>query len=142
VTYFRLASAARGLRIAVAGAALASALAGCGSHGSTDQSGSTASQAAPDAGSSAAAGGSPAAGRRRMAAALRSLDLSDDQKAQIREITKAMRKKNAGADPATKRANYKAAIAQVRALLTPEQRAQLDAKMSRRDDSDASPSSS
>jgi len=64
-----------------------------------------------------------------MAEALATLGLSDEQKSQIRDIMSATRKQNADADPATRRANYKAAFAKIDGVLTPDQRAKLHAKL-------------
>ncbi len=61
---------------------------------------------------------------------LMQLNLSDDQKAQIRSIMADARKANAGVtDKDAKRANMKAAYAKVDAVLTPDQRAAFKAKM-------------
>lgn len=92
--------------------------------------GTTGSDVQGSAGSGpAGAAGGPAAGRRRMAQALAGLGLSDDQKAQIREIMRSARKENVNADPQTRRANYKAAFAKIDALLTPDQRTKLHARL-------------
>jgi Spy/CpxP family protein refolding chaperone len=64
-----------------------------------------------------------------MAQALMGLGLTDAQKSQIRDIMSAARKDNANADPATRRANYKAAFEKIDTILTPEQRTQLHAKL-------------
>ena len=74
--------------------------------------------------------GAAAAGRHRMAEALMSLGLSDDQKTRIRDIMKAARAKNTpDTDPATRRANYEAARAKIDTVLTPDQRTRLHAKI-------------
>jgi Spy/CpxP family protein refolding chaperone len=132
----------RSLFALVSGATFAFALAGCG--GSNSSAGAAASDApsaaasadasaAPDAagGAGTAGGGtSPRAGGRRMLAkALASVGLTDDQKATIRGIMADARKQSAGADPETRRQNYKAAFEKVQAVLTPDQQALLKAKM-------------
>jgi Spy/CpxP family protein refolding chaperone len=124
------------------GAAFALALAGCG--GSNASAGAAASDApsaaasadasaAPDAaggsGSATGGGSARAGGRRMMAKALASVGLSDDQKATIRSIMADVRKESAGADPATRRENYKAAFEKIQAVLTPDQQARFKAKM-------------
>jgi len=103
--------------------ALTVALGGC----SSSNSGSGGAQGGN--GASAFGSGSPTQGRRRMAQALMSLGLSDAQKSQIRGIMSAVRAQNANADPATRRANYMAAMAKVDAVLTPAQRTALHAKL-------------
>ena len=84
--------------------------------------------ASQDAGGSAAVGG-PSGGRHRMAEALMGLGLSDAQKAQVRDIMSAARKQSAGADQATRRANFQAAMAKIDTILTPDQRTKLHAKL-------------
>jgi hypothetical protein len=64
-----------------------------------------------------------------MAQALMSLGLSDAQKSDIRGIMSAMRAQNANADPATRRANFTAAMAKIDTVLTPDQRTRLHAKL-------------
>jgi Spy/CpxP family protein refolding chaperone len=116
------------LSLAALGVTLAAAVSGCG--GSTANSGGAASQ--QDAGGSVSAGtgpGAAAGGRHMMAQALMGLGLSDDQKAQIRDIMRAARKESVGADPATRRANYKAAFAKIDTVLTPDQRVRLQTKL-------------
>jgi Spy/CpxP family protein refolding chaperone len=131
------------LRRAAAGVALVSLLAACsGSHATSDNgtaapdsvaSGApgAATSAAPDAAAPGAPGasGGRAGGRRLMAKALASVGLSSDQKMQIRSIMKATRAENVDADPETKRANYKAAMVKVEAVLTPDQLTAFHAKM-------------
>ncbi len=76
--------------------------------------------------------GSPPAGaqRGRMAKILMSLNLSDAQKAQIRTIRDETMKANANVtDRDARRANYKAMMTKVEAVLTPAQRTELHAKM-------------
>jgi Spy/CpxP family protein refolding chaperone len=103
-------------------AAFAFALAGC--SGSNTAGGSS-----QDTGGAAAAGGGAAGGRHRMAEALMGLGLSDAQKSQIRDIMSAARKQSAGADPATRRANFAAAMAKIDTVLTPGQRTKLHQKL-------------
>jgi Spy/CpxP family protein refolding chaperone len=85
------------------------------------------------AGPSSATGGGPVSGpgggRRLMAQALMSVNLTDAQKTQIRDIMSAARAQSAGADQVTRRANFRAAMAKVDAVLTPEQRTALRAKI-------------
>ncbi len=61
--------------------------------------------------------------------AVRSLNLSDAQKQQIRGFVQAMRTANQNADPVTKRANAKQLRAQIDGVLTPDQRTQLRAAL-------------
>ena len=61
--------------------------------------------------------------------ALRTLGLSDAQKQQIRSAIVATRQANQNADPDTIKANRKALRAQIDGVLTPDQRAQLRAKL-------------
>ncbi len=128
------------LSLAAIGVALAFALGGC--SGTSSGGGSGASQDAASGGGAAAGapGGSPANGRRWMAKALASLGLSDDQKTRIRAIMSATRKENAGADPATRRANFKAAFAKIDDVLTPDQRTKL-AELRKERQAGASPQS-
>jgi Spy/CpxP family protein refolding chaperone len=112
--------------LGAAGIALAFALGGC--SGSTSGAGGDAA-GSTTAGASTAGGGAAANGRHRMAEALMGLGLSDAQKTQIRDIMSAARKQSEGADPATRRANYKAAFAKIDDVLTPDQRAKMHAKM-------------
>ena len=107
---------------AIAGA-FALALAGC-----TGSNAGSAGGASQDAGGTAAVGG-PSGGRHRMAEALMGLGLSDAQKAQVRDIMSAARKQSAGADQATRRANFQAAMAKIDTILTPDQRTKLHAKL-------------
>jgi Spy/CpxP family protein refolding chaperone len=78
-----------------------------------------------------AAQGAPAAGQRqRFGQMLLSLKLSDAQKSQIRSIIADARQKNQSVtDPQVKRANMRAAYAQVRTVLTPAQQAKLQSEM-------------
>jgi Spy/CpxP family protein refolding chaperone len=101
-------------------AVVAVAFAGCAGN-------SNAASGSGDTTASSAQGG--AGGRHMMAQALASLGLSDDQKTKIREIMKSAREKAANADPVTRRANYQAAMAKVKDVLTPDQRAKLAAKL-------------
>jgi Spy/CpxP family protein refolding chaperone len=61
--------------------------------------------------------------------ALRSLNLSDAQKQQIRGFARATRTADQNADPATKRANMQKLRAQIDGVLTPDQRTQLQAAL-------------
>ena len=65
----------------------------------------------------------------RFAKVLESLNLSEDEKQKIRAIMADAREKSRNADPETRRANFKAAFAQIDAILTPDQRTQLHAKL-------------
>jgi Spy/CpxP family protein refolding chaperone len=67
----------------------------------------------------------------RYFAAIRTLGLTDDQKAQIRRMVRDTKQSNAGADPATRRANVKQLRAQIAGVLTPDQRAQLQATLAK-----------
>ncbi len=108
--------------------------AGCSAqHSDSDSSGSAGAGAAGGAASSAAgpagSGQSPQA-RGRMGQVLMSLDLSDDQKAKIKQIMADARKQNENVtDRATRRANFRAAFQKVEAVLTPDQQTQFKAKM-------------
>ena len=64
-----------------------------------------------------------------MAQALMGLGLSDAQKSRIRDIMSDMRKQSAGADPATRRANFQAAMTKIDTVLTPDQRKRLHEKL-------------
>jgi len=77
------------------------------------------------------AGAAPGAQRgQRFGQMLLSLNLSDAQKAQIRGIIAGARQKNTSVtDPQLKRANMRAAYAQVRTVLTPTQRTKLASEM-------------
>ena len=112
------------ISLAAAGVALALALGGCSGSNSASSGGGY-----QDAGAGSASGQSPANGRHRMAQALASLGLSDSQKTQIRDIMSDARKNSTGADPATRRANFQAAIAKIDTVLTPDQRTKLHAKL-------------
>jgi len=57
--------------------------------------------------------------------ALRALNLSDAQRAQIRDAVRQTRQANENADPQTRRANEQALHQRVDALLTPDQRTHL-----------------
>lgn len=63
--------------------------------------------------------------------ALGSLNLSDAQRAQIRDTIRQTRQSNQSADPQTRRANVRAMRQQVEAILTPAQRAQFHAALQR-----------
>jgi len=111
---------------AALGIVLSLALAGCSGSNSANAGGASQDSGG---GTGAASGESPANGRHRMAEALASLGLSDAQKSQIREIMSDARKNSANADPMTRRANYRAAIAKIDTVLTPDQRTKLHAKI-------------
>jgi Spy/CpxP family protein refolding chaperone len=88
--------------------------------------------AVPAAFADDAPAGSPAAGEHghRMGQILMSLNLTDTQKTQIRSIMADARKQNQNVtDRDQRRANMKAAMSKVEAVLTPEQRTQLHAKL-------------
>ena len=68
-------------------------------------------------------------GHNGMRAALRNLNLSDAQKAQIQQAFQQTRDANRNADPATRKANRAKLRAQIDAILTPAQRAQLQATL-------------
>ena len=75
-------------------------------------------------------GGSPGHRGNAMAKMLADMHLSDQQKSQIRDIMKNARKQNENVtDREQRRATMRAAMEQVRTVLTPAQRAQFDAKM-------------
>lgn len=109
--------------------------------GKTDAAASSqaaAGQAAPAAASGAPAdqagsGGGPAQGAaraRRFGELLKSLNLTPEQTAKVRQIIADARKKNEGADRDTRRANMRAAYAQIQSdVLTPDQRAIFEKKM-------------
>lgn len=65
----------------------------------------------------------------RFRAALRSLNLSAAQQTQIDQIFAQARGQNRNADPATRKANRQKLRAQIEAVLTPAQRAQLQAAL-------------
>ncbi len=78
------------------------------------------------------AGGPPPAAPhgRRMGQLLMALDLSDQQKSQIREIIGDARKQNQTVtDRDARRANMKAAYAKIDSVLTPAQRTQFHTKL-------------
>jgi Spy/CpxP family protein refolding chaperone len=64
-----------------------------------------------------------------MRAALRTLNLSAAQKSQIQQVFEQSRAANRNADPATRKANRAKLRAQIEAILTPAQRAELKAKI-------------
>ncbi|HYZ16930.1 MAG TPA: hypothetical protein VE591_11035 [Candidatus Acidoferrum sp.] len=61
--------------------------------------------------------------------ALRSLNLSDAQKQQIKAAYQQTRQANQNADPATRKANGEKLRSQIDAILTPDQRTQLQTKL-------------
>jgi Spy/CpxP family protein refolding chaperone len=76
--------------------------------------------------------GGPPYGQRRggpFLRALRSLDLSDQQKSQIRSIMQSYRQKNQGADQATRRANNQQMRNAIMNVLTPAQRTQFQQQL-------------
>jgi Spy/CpxP family protein refolding chaperone len=86
--------------------------------------------AASSAGLLPAASAQAAPQHNHMAEMLESLGLSDAQKSQIRGIMDQAREQNKNvSDREQKRANMKAAMEKVRNVLTPDQRAKLDAKI-------------
>jgi Spy/CpxP family protein refolding chaperone len=118
------------LRRAWAVAGIALALAGCGSGSNSASAGSsTGSGTEPSSATGGAPVGGPGGSRRLMAQALMSVNLTDAQKAQIRDIMAAARAQSAGVDQVTRRANYRAAMAKIDTVLTPEQRTALHAKL-------------
>ena len=121
------------VRSAIATAGIALALAACGGGSNATNSSASATDAGMAAGPSSATGGAPGGGpgggRRLAAQALMSVNLTDAQKAQIRGIMAAARAQSAGVDPVTRRVNYRAAMAKVQAVLTPEQRIAFEAKL-------------
>jgi Spy/CpxP family protein refolding chaperone len=123
---------------ALARAALALALvctmAACSRQQSTtdDSSQGAAPAASGAAGAMGGQGAMSQNGRERMhrfAAALATLNLSEDQKDKIRAIMADARAKSKGVDQATRRANFQAALAQVDQVLTPDQRAKFHAEI-------------
>jgi len=108
-------------------------LGGCtGQSASSTGSDAASTQSNAAAPGSAAQGGQPAGNpgaRRHFAQALMSLNLSDAQKTQIREIMTAARAQAKTQDPDTRRATMRAAFTKVEAILTPEQRTQFQAKL-------------
>ena len=74
--------------------------------------------------------GAAAAGRHHFEQVLESLGLSDAQKTQIRDIMKGAREKAQSAtDPQARRQIMMGTRAQIRDVLTPDQRAKFDAQM-------------
>ena len=63
--------------------------------------------------------------------ALRSLNLSPDQKAQIKSISMQSREANKNADPSTRKANRAKLEQQINGILTPQQRTALSAEIAR-----------
>ena len=116
-------------------------LAGCsggqtsGSSSGTDASAQSSAAAngagAPGAAAPGAAGaaGQGASGRHHFAQALMSVNLSDAQKTQIRQIMSTARAEGRTQDPETRRKTFHDAYEKVQAVLTPEQRTAFNAKM-------------
>jgi Spy/CpxP family protein refolding chaperone len=71
----------------------------------------------------------PAQGHRRFGQILLSLNLSDQQKAQIRAIMQNARQQSQNADRETRRANMQAAFKKIDGVLTPAQSQKLHAKL-------------
>ena len=71
----------------------------------------------------------PAQGHRRFGQILLSLNLSDQQKAQIRAIVQSARQQSQNADRETRRANMQTAFKKIDGVLTPSQRQKLHAKL-------------
>lgn len=63
--------------------------------------------------------------------ALRTLNLSDAQKQQIKDAAAQTRQANQNADPATRRANMQKLRSQIDGILTPDQRTQLQAELAK-----------
>jgi len=116
-------------------------LAGCsggqtsGSSSGTDASAQSSAAAngagAPGAAAPGAAGaaGQGTSGRHHFAQALMSVNLSDAQKTQIRQIMSTARAEGRTQDPETRRKTFHDAYEKVQAVLTPEQRTAFNAKM-------------
>jgi len=116
-------------------------LAGCsggqtsGSSSGTDASAQSSAAAngagAPGAAAPGAAGaaGQGSSGRHHFAQALMSVNLSDAQKTQIRQIMSTARAEGRTQDPETRRKTFHDAYEKVQAVLTPEQRTAFNAKM-------------
>ena len=107
--------------------------AGCSaqhSDSSTDSTGAGAGASTGAASSAANPGGGSPQTRGRMGQILMSLNLTDDQKAKIKQIMAQTRKENENiTDRAVKRANFRAAYQRVQEVLTPDQQTQFKAKM-------------
>jgi Spy/CpxP family protein refolding chaperone len=90
---------------------------------------------APAASASPGEAGEAAHGGRHhrgMGKFFKDLNLSPDQKAKVKQIMSDARKKNAGADPQTRRAGMKAALQTVRdTVLTPAQQKLFDQHMAK-----------
>jgi Spy/CpxP family protein refolding chaperone len=61
--------------------------------------------------------------------ALRTLNLTDAQKTQIKSAMQQTRTANENADPQTRKANLEQLRSQINSVLTPDQRAQLQAEL-------------
>jgi Spy/CpxP family protein refolding chaperone len=105
-------------------AALASALCGGAATLTVAQLGVGSAAVAQDA-----SGPPPSQGRQRFGQILMSLNLSDQEKSQIKAIMQNTRQQNQNADRDTRRANMQAAFKKIDAILTPDQRQQLHAKL-------------
>jgi len=104
------------------------AIAGCSHSADTSTTGGADSSAAQPGSAGAMAQGG-AARTHRLGRILKSLNLTPAQEDQIKTIMADARSKSAGADPQTKRDNFKAALAQVDQVLTPAQRTEFHAKI-------------
>jgi len=89
--------------------------------------------AVPFAASAQAAPPPPAAGHHHSPYmhALHSLNLSPQQKAQIKSFSQQSRQANQGADPATKKANREKLRQQISGVLSPDQRNSLQTELAR-----------
>ncbi len=106
-----------------------SACSGSGGSSSTASGSTTAAAPQDQTGAGPAQGGGAARGR-RFGELLKSLNLTPDQTAKVREIVAAARKKSEGADRETRRANMRAAYAEIEnTVLTPSQKADFEKKM-------------
>ncbi len=101
------------------------AVASC-SH-SADSSGSADNAVQPGSAGAMSQGGP--ARMHRFQRVLESLNLTDAQKTQIKQIMADTRAKNTDADPETRKSNFKDAMAKIDTVLTPEQRTEFHAKM-------------
>ncbi len=87
-----------------------------------------AQQAPPPPAAPAAGAPAPHHGARYMHA-LRTLNLTDAQKTQIKSAMQQTRTANENADPQTRKANLEQLRSQINSVLTPDQRAQLQAEL-------------
>jgi Spy/CpxP family protein refolding chaperone len=89
----------------------------------------SAQQAPPPATAPAPPASAPHRGGAHFMRALRSLNLSDAQKTQIKTAMQQTRQANENADPQTRKANLEQLRSQITSVLTPDQRAQLQAEL-------------